>query len=149
ELTKYAIAQVAPHLTEPRRARDDMAPEDLEDRPPSAAEYGSFWQEGEGREAAFYQACHACIAGMSPAEFGRVVDVENAPELLREAEQRYATVRSPKLAERLSLNPDMTVIPAEDGVLVFTYSRYESHHLNEQLYEVLKEFTGKESVAEV
>src|SRR5262249_3873033 len=90
-----------------------------------------------------------CIAGLSRAEFDRIIAVESGEDPLGEVQRKYATLRSPKLAERLSLNADMTVQPAADGVLVYTYSRYESHLLNEQLYEVLKEFTAKESVAEV
>lgn len=64
-------------------------------------------------------------------------------------EESYRRVASPVLPERLTLNPDASLQPAEGGVLAVTFSRYEPVLLSPDLHEVLKQFGPDETVAEV
>ena len=61
----------------------------------------------------------------------------------------HTTLTSPALPERLTVRPDLVARPAEGGVLVTTYSRYEPLLLTEALHEVVQAFGGGGTVAEV
>lgn len=150
ELSEYAVRSIASDLEKPKARPGRLTLEELEDRAPNAAQYSAMWRAWEGREEEFYVACHERIRGLSRDEFNAKVAVGEGPRLLGELESCYTALQSPVLAERLMLNPNLTAVPAaEGGVMVTTYSRYQPVLVSEQLYEVVKEFTGRESVVEV
>jgi Fe-S-cluster containining protein len=137
-LAGLAARSVAPELVEPDLPRNRLTLEDLEDKP--ASDYARTWQGWAGREEEFYVACARRVATLERDDFERQVDDEVGQSLLAKAVAAYDAVAAPKLAERLVLNPDMRVVPAEGGVGVATYSRYDSLFLTRDLYELLKEF---------
>jgi hypothetical protein len=145
ELSQHAVATLAPGLIEPQRPLDQMSLEELEDRPPSDADYASFWGAWQGREEELYRASHDLVAGLSRADFERIVGA--APEELRTLEAALQRLRAPVLPERLKLDLYRPPVPVAGGVIVGTYSKYEPIELNEALFEVLKELRPDETVA--
>ena len=61
----------------------------------------------------------------------------------------HERLTAPALPARLIVRPDLAARPAEGGVLVTTYSRYEPLLLTDALYEVVQAFGGEGTVAEV
>lgn len=148
-LGRYAMASIAPRATQPDLGMGEISLEDLEGNPPHPDFYRTIWQDWEGREEEFYIETYKLVSALSRDDFERIVNVDDGPRLLTELSGLYDSLRFPVLAERLMLNPDRSETPTEGGVLMTTYSRYETVLVNEQLHEVLKELTGKETVAEV
>jgi Fe-S-cluster containining protein len=143
-LSAHARTIVAPELEEPAVPHGTLTVEDLEDRPPAA--YAAHWGAWQGREAELYARCHEVIAALDRPAFAAIVD---GTELLGEVEARHVAATAPALAERLTLNPDLTLQPVEGGVVVSTYSRYEPMLLSDALYAVLQQFTEAERVTDV
>jgi Fe-S-cluster containining protein len=148
-LSQHAVQSIAAHLTEPSVRKDELTLEDLEDRPPQAAQYRAYWHEWDGREAEFYGACHDSIAALTREEFERILNDDNYHKNLESIEERYCRATTPKLPERLVLNPRMAARPVENGVLVTTYSTYETMMLSPYLYELLKRFGPGETVSQI
>lgn len=149
KLSGHAVLRVASGLTEPTGRANELTLEELEDRAPEALRYTSFWREWEGREEAFYEACHDCIAALSRDDFDRILAGDDHDRNVTALEKSYRRITAPELPERLVLNPTMSLQPAQDGVLATTYSRYEPVMLTTTLHEVLGEFSSRETVAEV
>jgi Fe-S-cluster containining protein len=134
---------------EPPAAQRDLTLEELEDRPPSESDYQALWGAWAGREEELYvQAFERVRALDRPGLQAILADAEYAKraETMTAA---HATITSPALPARLSPRPDLVARPAEGGVLVTTYSRYEPLLLTEALHDVVKAFGGGGTVAEV
>jgi Fe-S-cluster containining protein len=142
-LSEHAAATLDPSLGEPPGARGELTMEELEDRPPPAASYAAWWGAWEGREEAFYVACHDLVRGLGPGDVERLVGLD----ALAEVEAARRQLLSDALPERLRLNAPVQTVA--DGVLVASYSRYEPIKLTEGLHEVLAELGPRETVAEV
>ena len=143
-LANHAVATLAPALLEPQRPADQMSLEELEDRPPSDADYASFWGEWQGREEDFYRAAHDLVASLSRDEVASLLD---DTEELRTLEAALQRLRTPVLPERLVLDLYRPPVPVADGVVVATYSNYEPIKLTPALFEVLGELRADETVA--
>ena len=143
-LALHAVETLAPTLAEPRRPFDQMSLEELEDRPPTDADYASFWGDWQGREEAFYREAHALVAGLSREAFDQLVGAET-PELAA-LEAALGRVRAPVLPRRLALDLYQPPVPVADGVIVSTYSKYEPIKLTPALYDVLRELRPEETV---
>jgi hypothetical protein len=146
ELSHHAVSVLAPGLVEPPRPLDQMSLEELEDRPPTDADYAAFWGAWQGREEDLYRACHDLVAGLPREEYERIVGA--APEELRTLEAALQRLRAPVLPERLKLDLYRPPVPVAGGVIVGTYSKYEPTLLNEALFEVLRELSPEETVAD-
>ena len=146
ELAFHAVEQLAPTLAEPPRPLDQMSLEELEDRPPTPADYASFWGEWQGREEAFYLQTHALVASLSSGDFDRIVGA--APPELTAVEEALRRVREPVLPRRLVLDLYRPPLPVTDGVIVSSYSKYEPIKLTPALFEVLRELRADETVDE-
>jgi Fe-S-cluster containining protein len=143
-LSAHALSVIAPELEEPVVPHLTLTMDDLEDRPPER--YAQIWGAWHGREAELYARCHEVISALDRNAFVRIVD---DADLLAELERRYAAATAPALAERLVLNPEISIQPIEGGVMVSTYSRYEPMMLSEPLYAVLQQFSAAERTDEV
>jgi Fe-S-cluster containining protein len=148
QLSSWAVSTLAPGLSEPAIPSGALTREDLEDRPPSLADYASYWGEWQGREADFYVRCHELVAGMDRATFDRVVG-DGGTRRLGDVEAKHATLIAPQLAERLVLNPEIVVQPEGENLIVSSYSRYEPMMLSQPLYEVLQQLSARERVVDV
>jgi hypothetical protein len=149
KLTHYAVRTVDPDVIEPNLPMNKLTTEDLEDRPPSTDTYAGWWKAWVGQEEEFYKACAAAVEALSPAAFAEIVHDEEGASRLVDAAARYKDLTEPRLAPRLRLNPDMPVTPAEGGVAVIPYSRYDPLFLTEDLYLALQQFSPERDVATV
>jgi len=143
-LAWHAVEALAPALAEPPRPLDQMSLEELEDRPPTPADYAAFWGAWQGREEAFYLEAHALVAGLSRDDFERIVGA--APPELAAVEEALRRVRDPVLPRRLALDLYRPPLPVDDGVIVSSYSNYEPIKLTPALFEVLRELRADETV---
>jgi Fe-S-cluster containining protein len=123
--------------------------EDLEDKPPREEAYAALWGAWVGREEELYREAYERVRGLDRAGFRAIL--EDAEYAKRGAAMTAAhrTLESPSLPERLAPSPTLDARPAEGGVLVATYSRYEPLLLTEALHEVVQAFGGGGTVAEV
>ncbi len=144
-LASHAVATLAPTLVQPPRPGDQMSLEELEDRPPTDADYASFWGEWQGREEEFYRAAHALVGSLSREDVARIAD--DAADL-RALEAAHHRLGAPVLPERLVLDLYRPPVHVEGGVVVGTYSKYEPVKLTPDLFEVLRELRADETVAE-
>ena len=62
--------------------------------------------------------------------------------------ERYGALRSLVLPTRLVRNPSMSVTPAGENVVVTTYSTFDSFSLEKDLYDVLAQLRGGQTVEE-
>ena len=147
ELSQEAARQVIPGYADPPDL--GLTVEDLEDRPPSDVDYTASWGEWAGREEELYLGTYAWVQSLDRARFEAIVRGPSYDERFRAAKEAHRALIDPTLPPRLTPNPMMDVRPAQGGVLVTTYNRYEPLLLNDALYEVVREFSPGETVAEV
>jgi hypothetical protein len=135
------------------RAVNEVSLEELEDRPPTDATHAALWQEWSGREEDFYLRCHEWVRALDRESFEALVQGAELGaeygERLGGLQSAHHTMLHPELPERLLPNPEMGSTETPDGVLVRAYSRYEPLLLTRDLFEVVRAFTGGETVAEV
>ena len=148
-LARYAATAVRGSAPPADLPRTQLTQEDLEDKPPTDADYASYWGAWVGREETFYIECASVVESLPLAERERVVDDAGGRELLAEAEKRYEAATSPELAPFLTLNPGLRptkVAGDTPGAFVTPYSGYDPLFLTEDLYEALGQFSGAEPV---
>ena len=121
-LGRYAATSLRGTPPPAELARMTLTREDLEDRPPTDADYAAFWGNWVGREEAFYVECASLVESLGREEIARVVDDAGGRELLAEAVARYDAVTRPTLAASLVLNKELRKAPAPGGVTVTSYS---------------------------
>lgn len=147
-LAAHAASVVAPELVEPPQLRETITLEELEDRPPADDDYAALWGRWIGREEELYRASFDVVRALDRAEVARIVHDAEGLRLRAALEERHSTLVSTALPDRLVLNPEASIAPAEGGAVVTTFSRYEPLFVNDQLLEVLREMSARESVAD-
>jgi len=147
-LSRYAVAALGGGAVEPNLPRMKLTREDLEDRPPSDADYAAWWGTWVGREEAFYVECATVVGSLGADEYTRVVEDTGGKELLAEVAARYDAVTAPKLASRLVRKRELTVVPSPGGVRVSPYSHYDPLFLTKDLYDALGELKPDETTRE-
>ena len=143
KLSEHAVAALGPSLSEPPGAPSELTLEELEDAPPDATRYAAWWRGWEGREEAFYVACHALVRGLGPGDLRRLVGADALADL----EATHRQLASDTLPERLTLNA--VVQRLADGVLVAGHGRDEPVKLSKGLHDALGELGPGETVGEV
>lgn len=145
-LARYAAAQIDPQVSEPRIDRNTLTVEDLEDRPPSDADYRHHWGKWVGREEEFYVECYKRVSSLRRRDFKAIVDdIAKVKEMFDDVARKYADVGSKELPERLVRNPKMRAIPAKDKVVVTAFNALDSFALDGDLYEVLGQFDASKT----
>jgi Fe-S-cluster containining protein len=147
-LSLAAAQALMPGWTEP--PDEGLTIEDLEDRPPREQDHAALWGAWAGREEELYVRSFEWVRGLDRARFEALVEGDAVyRERLDRAEKAHREIVAPTMPERLVANPAMKVLPAEGGVIVTAYSRYEPLHLTAALHEVVRAFGPGETVAEV
>lgn len=123
--------------------------EDLEDLPPREADHAALWGAWAGREEEYYLRCNELVRGLDRAGFRALLEDAEYTKRAETLAATHRTMESPALPARLVPRPDLAARPAEGGVLVTTYSRYEPLLLTEALHEVVKAFGGGGTVSEI
>jgi Fe-S-cluster containining protein len=148
-LSRYALKSVDPEVVEPSLPLNKLTLEDLEDRPPLEESYASWWRAWVGREEEFYRACARAVEGLTKEAVFALIDDEEGRTRLAAMKEAYQAVTRPRLADKLTLEPNMTVVATDGGVVATAYSRYDPLFLTEDLYLALQEFSANETVHEV
>ena len=146
-VSRHVTRALIPGYTESRDP--GLTIEDLEDRPPREDAYAALWGAWVGREEELYLQAYERVRGLDREGFQAILaDAEYAKrgEVMTAAHRKLVSLTLP---ERLLPSPDLAARPAEGGVLVATYSRYEPLLLTEALHEVVQAFGGGGTVAEV
>jgi hypothetical protein len=146
-LSGHAALAVDPSANDAQVGRGKLTIEDLEDRPPSEAEYSGLWGKWIGREEEFFIACHDRVRAMTREEFTKVVDeTPDGRKHLQAIAERHDIIHTLVLPQSLVRNPKMREKDAGENVVVTTYSVYDSFSLEKELYEVLGTIRGTESL---
>lgn len=151
-LSRYAARAVFPDAAEPAFPRMRLTLEDLEDRPPRNDDYDACWGEWAGREEELYRRTFEVVSALTEEKVRELLAEEpRTEELIANLGAKYDAATSPRLAERLMMNPDLRATPMGDSgaMAVTTYSAYDPMMLIPELWAVLPEFKGDETVAEV
>jgi Fe-S-cluster containining protein len=131
------------------RIDQGMTLEELEDRSPSEADHQALWGAYAGREEELYLQAYERVRGLDRAGFQAILADDEYARREAQMTDAHATLTSPRLPVRLVPRSDLVARPADGGVLVTTYSRYEPLLLTEALYDVVQAFGGEGTVAEV
>jgi Fe-S-cluster containining protein len=151
-LSRYAAHEVYPDAAEPAFPRMRLTLEDLEDRAPNDADYAACWGEWAGREEEFYRRTFELVSSLAQDKVDELLKNEpRTDELVASLSAKHDAITSPRLAERLVMNPELRATPIGDSgaMAVTTYSAYDPMMLIPELWAVLPEFNGEETVAEV
>lgn len=149
-LSHYAMKTVDHRLKEPAVERQTITLRELEDRPPSDEDYASYWGGWVGREEEWYVACYEAVNKVPKEEFLRFVDGEEPGRyLLHALRTRWDQLNNQALIPAVLLkNPKMKDRYVDDGVVITSYSPYDSFKMDRDLFDVLGFFDAKRSVDE-
>ena len=155
QLSRYAVLKLAPEYLHARRDRPEassgtlLTAEDLDERGMPEEAYRQLWGEWVGREAQLYRESYALVRGLGAADLERLLGLDGVIELTV-LERLYQAAVHPTLPRSLRLDPEATVRWMPDGsVALGSYSENDAVALPGAAYELLVEFTGRESVAQV
>jgi hypothetical protein len=149
-LATDASHAVSSEVAEPNWPAHKLTVEDLEDRAPNEIDYAGAWGTWVGREEEFYLLCHEHVKTRTPSDLEALLEAaERGPTLLAEAARCYDEATSTAIAFRLVPNPEMRQVETKDGVLVTTYSGFDSMQLSADLFSVVTQFSAEETVAEI
>lgn len=151
-LSRHAAHEVSPDVAEPAFPRMRLTLNDLEDKPPTDEDYVACWADWVGREEEFYRRTFEIVSTLAPAKLEELLALEpRTEELIASVAAKHDAITTPRLAERLVLNPELRATPIGDSgaMAVTTYSAYDPMMLIPELWAVLPEFKGDETVAEV
>lgn len=122
---------------------DSLDARDLDDRPPRDDEYLAMWGHWAGREEAFYRAAFDLVRGLDRSRFEALVGIDHTIALDR-LQRRHATLRSPRLPDRLVRNPALRAHVLPDGSRVFaSEDAGETTRLRPELVRLLDLFDGQ------
>jgi Fe-S-cluster containining protein len=146
-VSSHVTRELLPGYREP--SAKDLTVEELEDLPPNESDYQALWGEWVGREEELYLRAYERVRGLDRAGFKAILADEEYARRAAAMTAAHESLTAPPLPARLVPRPDLGARPAEGGVLVTTYSRYEPLLLTDALFEVVQAFGGEGTVAEV
>lgn len=122
---------------------------DIDDRPPTDAEYRRMWGDWIGREDEFYGAAYDMVRTLDRDRFASLVGIEHAVAVDRLA-RRHDAITHPVLPDRLLRNPTLRVDRAGDGSYVLTAGDAgESTRVRPEVYRLLDLFDGRRATDDV
>lgn len=122
---------------------------DLDDRPPTDAEYRRMWGNWAGREREFYGAAYDMVRALDRDGFAALVGIEHAVSVDRLA-RRHDAITQPVLPDPLLRNPTLRVDRASDGSYVLTAGDAgEATRLRPEVYRLLDLFDGRRATDDV
>lgn len=151
-LSRYAAHEVNPDAAEPAFPRMRLTLNDLEDKPPTDDDYVACWGEWVGREEEFYRRTFEIVSSLAESKAEELLALEpRTDDLAQGMKEKLEAIVTPRIAERLVMNPELRATPIGDSgaMAVTTYSAYDPMMLIPELWAVLPEFKGEETVAEV
>ncbi len=149
QLAQNAARMVDPNVIQPQFKDAPLTAEDMDDLPPKASDYESWWGPWVGREEEFYLKCHEWVRSVSAADFARNVDQStDGAKVLKELVSKYELLRSKILPTTLVRNPRMKEAHVGDQVVVTSYHRFDSFSLDKDLFEVCGMFRADQTLEE-
>ena len=144
-----AARAIDPSLPHPRNDPNRLTLEELQDEPPTAELYASYWGSWVGREEEFYRACYAWVRDLTPEEFAAKVDNEpTARGLIGELNHRLDVIENRTvLPERLVRAADLKTRPAGKNVVVTSYNPFDAFAVDRELFDVLAKLDGTQPLA--
>ncbi|HSO40280.1 MAG TPA: hypothetical protein VLT33_47470, partial [Labilithrix sp.] len=147
-LARSLMTSIDKDLVVPALPPHELTIEELEDRPPSAADYERWWGKWVGREEEFYITCFERARAVTPKDFADHVD--DAPEGRRcnaELAARYDAINAQTvLPSRLVLATGMRTRTAGDSVVVTSYNPYDGFSIEKELFDVLGKLDGAQTL---
>lgn len=142
--------RVSDAVEQPEWRADRMSLEELEDRPPNAADYSRWWGPYAGDEERFYLACFEQAKRLGDADARALLGDAEAKRRLKVVQTTHRQLERPAFPDRLRVNPELETFDGPAGVrIVASYSRYEPMALPEIIHRLLFAFDGTATVAEV
>lgn len=154
QLARWIALQLDPEFVhdgadELRGMGDRIGLDELEDRRPDDAWYARAWRGYAGREEEYFVEAYRMAQGLTAADLEKILGLDG--EILRERTTRAMTkALAPVLPAKLRLNPGLTLRHLADGsVAIGSYSEYDAVALPREVFDMLAEFRGDESVEAV
>jgi hypothetical protein len=127
----------------------DLDARDLDDQPPREDEYSEMWGTWVGREGELYKAAWDLVRALDQTRYNALTGLSGELQLALVV-QRYEAMVRPRLPARLRRNPSMSAVRAPDGSYVLTsYDAGEPTRLRKPLYDLLENFDGQRTTADV
>lgn len=127
----------------------DLDARDLDDLAPSDEQYAATWGNWLGREEELYASAHRIVCSLDRAKYAALAGLHDELRLGALARQHDAIMR-PRLPDPLIKNPNMRVDRASDGsVLLTSYRNGEPTRLRRAVFDLLDQFDGRRSTADV
>ncbi len=128
---------------------DALDARDLDDRPPSDAQYAAIWGNWTGREQELFVTAYEMVRALDRARFAALVGVRHDVTVDRLA-KRHDAIYRPQLPDPLVRNPLMRVDRTPDGGYVLTVGdRGEPTRLRREVYALLDRFDGRQPTADI
>lgn len=153
QLARWAVWQQAPELVldEPDWAEKGapLGPEELDGVAAPTKTHAKLWGRFEGKEEAFYRACHEAVSALSADDVARILGFDGVVSLT-ELERQRERALSEKVPGTLRFNPATTVKWLPDGTVALgAYSELEAVALPGHAYGILLAFDGRDPIADV
>jgi hypothetical protein len=132
-----------------RPVHGELDQRDLDDAPPSDAEYGALWGDWLGREQELYEKAYDLVLALDRRAFEKLGGIAHtlALDLL---EKRHRAMREPTLPDPLLRNPHMRVQRSADGSFILTsYAGLDPLRVRKAVYDLLDHFDGRKPTTEV
>jgi hypothetical protein len=128
---------------------DQLDARDLDDAPPSDAEYSGMWGGWQGREEEFYVTAYDMVRTLDRPRFNSLVGIHHTVALDRLG-RRHDAIHHPALPDPLVRNPALRVDRAPDGGYILTTGEAgESTRLRGEIYRLLDIFDGRRSTTDI
>ncbi|MBI3924352.1 MAG: hypothetical protein HY319_02310 [Armatimonadetes bacterium] len=151
KLSQYALLELHPESPEllAQPGAGTLGDRDLDGVAPEDEVYRKLWGPWTGREEEFYRQAEACVRGLSPERFQEIMGLDLVLHV-RSLEKRLRQSAAPDLPDPLRRNPRLRVERiGGDEYMVESYLHFDPMRLSRRLYELLDEFDGRLSNAEV
>jgi hypothetical protein len=153
QLTRFALFKLYPDYLVNQKHLADIGGDvihqtELEEGPPSPSTYKKSWGSWEGLEADFFKECYQLVLKARAKDFEHIMGLDGEIALAT-VEKNYGDAVSPKIPNRIKLNPDLKIQWTDrESVVIGGYSELDALELPSEAYTLLKEFKGMESVPE-
>jgi hypothetical protein len=142
-LSRYLVSQIAPDLLDFALEQWQRRLTVSSDQPATTCDpaiYKQIWQSWQGREEELYISCYELASGLSRADVDRLLGALGR-SCLETVKERYQILRDPVIGEYLQLNSELELLKkTEEGVLVRTYTEFDSLFIEMNVFKALEEF---------
>lgn len=151
-LKRYPFLVMKLDFSSYESAADKQKPltvQDLDDLPPLQKDYDALWGDWSGREEEFYLEAYRVVSLLDREKFENIEGIIQKG-VLRDVENKYATLVNEPIPDRLQRNRELRVTKLSgDYYLLAAYSSFDPLKVSVRLYTCLNYFDGTRSNEEV